>query len=271
MASHIDWSGVTDAIAKAESHGVTVGLSAIAPSPTFSGERFSHNGTRPFVAASTVKIAIMIELFRRVDSGSLDLATRHILTADDKTTGSGVMQHLEPGAALTLGDLAYLMMSISDNTATNLLIDYVDGMDQVNAAMRSLGMATSLLGRKMRGRPPIEGEQESWAVPDEYAVMVAAILENRAASPDSCARMVALLEKQQNDRRIARHLPKTDRPRWGSKTGTLPGVVNDVGFVMTPKGAVVLAVFCEGASDSLAGEEVVGDVSRAVVRAVGTV
>jgi len=269
MAAHIDWSGVTDAIARAEASGCIVGLSAIAPSGISTGDRFSHNGTRPFVAASTVKIAIMIELFRRVDSGSLDLATRHTLTEEDKTNGSGVLLHLQPGASLTLADLAYLMMSISDNTATNLLIDYVDGMDQVNACMRSLGMPTSLLGRKMRGRPPLPGEQESWAVPDEYAVMVAAILDNRAASQAGCAQMVALLEKQQNDRRIARHLPKTDRPRWGSKTGTLPGVVNDVGFVMTPRGPVVLAVFCEGAGDSLAGEEVVGDVSRAVVRAVG--
>lgn len=269
MAAFIDWSGVTDAIARAETAGCIVGLSVIAPSATSMGERFSHNGTRRFVAASTVKIAILIELFRRVDSGSLDLATRHTLTEEDKTNGSGVMLHLKPGAVLTLADLAYLMMSISDNTATNLLIDTVGGMDKVNACMRGLGMATSLLGRKMRGRPPLPGEQESWAVPDEYAVMVAAILENRAASPDSCAQMVALLEKQQNDRRIARYLPRTDRPRWGSKTGTLPGVVNDVGFVMTPRGPVVLAVFCEGAAESLAGEEVVGDVSRAVVRAVG--
>jgi beta-lactamase class A len=264
MAARIDWTGVTETIARAERDGCVVGLAAVTPS----GERYSHNGERRFVAASTVKIAIMIELFRKIDLGQLALSQRHVLKPQDKSTGGGVILHLHDGIEFTLGDLVYLMMSISDNTATNVLIDYT-GMDAVNAAMRSLGMANSVLGRKMRGRPVIAGEQENWAVPDEFAASIAALLENRAASTTSCTLMVALLEKQQNDRRIARHLAKQDRPRWGSKTGTLPGAVNDVGFVMTPKGPVILSVYVENPPDPLAGEEIIGDVSRAVLTAVG--
>jgi beta-lactamase class A len=157
-------------------------------------------------------------------------------------------------------------MAISDNMATNLLIDTV-GQDQVNATMRSLGMPASQLGRKMRGRPVLPGEQENLAVPDEYAAMIAAILANTAASPTACAAMVALLEKQQNDRRLARHLPRTDRPRWGSKTGSLVGVVNDVGFIMTPTGPLVAAVFSEKVADPLAGEAVIGAIARAALAA----
>jgi beta-lactamase class A len=168
---------------------------------------------------------------------------------------------------MTLGDLLYLMMSISDNTATNLLIDVV-GMDAVNAVMADLGMVGSTLGRKMMGVAS-EAGRENWAVADEFAGMVAALFDRRAASAESCARMLAVLELQQNERRIARHLPRENRPRWGSKTGSLEGVCNDVGFVMTPRGPLVLAVFCEAVADPLEGERVIGDVAAAALRCLG--
>ena len=129
-------------------------------------------------------------------------------------------------------------------------------------------MTGSVLGRKARGRPAQPGEGENWAVPGEYAATMRAILDGTAASAAGCAAMVGLLEKQQNDRRLARHLPVVDRPRWGSKTGSLPGVVNDVGFVMTERGPVVMAVFVE-VEDALVGEAVIGEIGRAVLAAVG--
>jgi beta-lactamase class A len=258
-----DWTGVTDAIARAEHGGCVVGAAAIAPS----GERFSHNGERRFLAASTVKIAIMIELFRQIDAGTQSLDHRHILMPADKAGGSGVILHMHDGIEFSVGDLAYLMISISDNTATNLLIDLV-GMDRVNATMRDLGMANSMLGRRMLGRAVAPGGAENWAAPDDYAVVMAALLGNRAASASGCAQMIALLEKQQNDRRIARHLPRQDRPRWGSKTGSLPGAVNDVGFIDTPGGPLAIAVFCEQPPDPHAGEEIIGDIARAALAAV---
>ncbi len=255
-----DWSAVSASIASAEATGATVGVAVISPA----GGRFQHNGARRFAAASTVKIAIMIELFRRIDAGTLDLAQRHSLTEADRAGGSGVLAHLGAGIAPSIGDLAYLMMSISDNTATNLLIDRV-GIPAVNATMRSLGMAESVLGRPMRGRLALPGEQENWALPGEYAEMIAAILSNRAASAAACAQMLGLLEKQQNDRRIARYLPRQDRPRWGSKTGSNTGVVNDVGYIFTKAGPLVVAVFVENPTDPLAGEQIIGEIARSAI------
>ncbi|MCC6717434.1 MAG: serine hydrolase [Acetobacteraceae bacterium] len=255
-----NWSGLAAAIAEQEAAGCTLGVAAIAPDRS----RFAHNGDRRFVAASTVKIAIMLELFRRIDAGTDALEQEHVLREADKATGGGVVKELHAGLAFTVADLCYLMMAISDNTTTNILIDRV-GMAAVNTTMQALGMSGSCLGRKMRGRAVAAGEQENWAVPDEYAALVAAILGGRAASASSCAAMVGQLEKQTNDRRIARHLPRGEgRPRWGSKTGSLPGVVNDVGFVMTSRGPLVLALFCE-IEDPLAGEAALGDVTRAAL------
>ena len=251
MNSSSDWAPVAEVIARAEASGVVLGVSAASTR----GGRFSHNGRRRFVAASTVKIAIMVELFRQVDAGRRSLETGYTLGTGDRATGSGVVAQLHDGIELTLGDLAYLMMSISDNSSTNILIDQL-GQDRVNATMRDLGMTGSTLGRRMRGSHADPAEQENWAVPDDYV---------RAIEATSCGRMLALLETQQNDRRIARHLARVDRPRWGSKTGSLPGVVNDVGFIMTERGPLIMAVFCEAVTDPNDGERIIGDLARALL------
>jgi beta-lactamase class A len=263
-----DWTALAAAIAAEEACGCTLGVSAIAPD----GSGFAHNGARRFVAASTMKIPVMVELFRRIDAGRDSLEHIHVLREEDRATGGGVVKELHAGITFTVRDLCYLMMAISDNSTTNILIDRV-GMAETNALMKGLGMQGSVLGRKVRGRPPIEGETENWAVPDEYAGLIAAIFADKAASPASCAAMIGMLEKQTNDRRIARHLPRPGssggeaRPRWGSKTGSLPGVVNDVGFIMTPAGPLVLAVFCE-IGDPNAGEAAIGAVARAALGCV---
>ena len=260
-----DWTQLSAAIAQASD--AKLGVAVIAPPDGKNGgSRFAHDADRRFVAASTVKIPIMVELFRRIDQGRDSLDHIHVLRAEEKSTGGGVVKELHPGLTFTVADLCYLMMAISDNSTTNILIDRV-GMAETNATMQSLGMTNSVLGRPMRGRPPLSGESENWAVPSEYATLIAALFANTAASPASCAAMIGQLEKQTNDRRIARHLPRTDRPRWGSKTGSLPGVVNDVGFIMTPHGPLILSVYVEIA-DPNAGEAVIGDIARAALAAV---
>ncbi|MDA8048784.1 MAG: class A beta-lactamase-related serine hydrolase [Rhodospirillales bacterium] len=263
IPSSIDWSGVREVIARAERDGAVIGAAIRAPS----GEPFRHNASRRFVAASTVKVPLMIALFREIDAGRRGLSDPYRLANADRALGSGVMLHLHEGIEFTLGDLVYLMISISDNTATNVLIDLV-GMPAVNAVMRDLGMAGSSLERKMQGRAAEPGAAENWAVPEEYAAMLAALLGNRVAAPASCAAMITYLEKQQNERRIARFLPREEKPRWGSKTGSVPGVVNDVGFIETAHGMLILSIFCEKI-DPHSGEEVIGEISRAALAALG--
>lgn len=260
MSHATDWSDVTATIAAAEATGATLGVAAVLPG----GARFAHNGTRRFIAASTVKIPIMIELFRQIDTGAATLDTPHRLLPQEQATGSGVLAQMHAGLDLTLSDLVFLMIAISDNSATNILIDRV-GMAAVNATMAALGMAGSTLGRRMSGVLADVPTLENWAVPDDYARVIETLLNGTAASAASCARMLTLLEAQQNERRIARFLPRQDRPRWGSKTGSLAGVCNDVGFVMTAAGPVVIAVFCADPADPHEGERIIGEVARAVL------
>jgi beta-lactamase class A len=255
----MNWNRVITAVQAAEKHG-TAGVSILGPD----GSRWSNHGGRKFRAASTVKIPLMVEIFRQVDRGERSLDDLHTLTAADKAPGSGVLLHLHDGIEVTLNDLVYLTISISDNTATNILIRYAT-MDAVNAVIAEMGMTGSNLGREMKGRPAQAGETENWATPDDYVTVVQAILSNSAASPASCASMLAMLEKQQNSRRIARFLPVDDSVRWGTKTGSISGVTNDAGFVTTSAGTLVIAVFCEGMPDHHIAEEAIGEITRAAL------
>ncbi len=266
MIAEPDWTELETIVREAEVSGGLVGVAIAGPK----GGTFAHNGDRQFRAASTVKIPLMIEIYRQIDRGERSIDDRYVLRDADRGIGSGVMLHLHEGIELTLGDLIYLMISISDNTATNILIDFA-GMENVNATMQSLGMTGSTLGRKMKGRPAEGDEQENWATPDDYATVVQAILDGQAASAESCVEMVAMLEKQQNKRRISRYLPEADGIRWGTKTGSISGVTNDAGFIMTERGTLLVSVFCEKLADQHVGEKVIGDISRAAMKATGVV
>jgi beta-lactamase class A len=260
---------VEDIVRTAEQSGGVVGVTLVGPD----GDRFTYNGDRRFVAASTMKIPLMIEIFREIDRGERSLDDRYVLRNEDRAVGkghSGVIGYLSEGMEFRLEDLIYLMISISDNTATNVLIDMA-GMDRVNATMQDLGMKNSTLGRKMKGRAAQGDEQENWATPNDYARVVQSLLNHEAASPESCDKMIAMLEKQQNKRRISRYLPEGPDIRWGSKTGGVKGAHSDAGFITTPKGTLIVSVYTENLPDAHVSEEVIGKVSRAAMKATGVV
>lgn len=260
----IHWERVEEAISKAEEAGCSVGVTIIAPHDA----HFSYRGDDLFKSASTIKIAIMVELFRKIDRGEVSLDDTYVLSADDKVPGSGVLQELHDGIELTIGDVVYLMMSISDNPATNILIDLV-GMENVNATMRELGLEESVLGRPMRGRPANEGERENLATPSELAKLMQAILDKTAASEAACTKMIDILEKQQNPRRIGRWVP--EGMRWGSKTGSYDTVANDVGFVATDDGTMIISVFVADLPNMVTGEGVIGEITWSAMVAAGFV
>lgn len=255
-------TALADLLRKGEAGGARIGLAL-----SLDGKMlFAHRADERFISASVVKIAIMAEVFRAADSGVLRLDQPVTVTADMMAPGSGIMNHLAPGYTLQLRDVLYLMMSISDNTATNILIDMA-GMDRINATMQALGMSGSVLGRKMRGRRAIAGEAENIAVPADYDRLIGAIVNGTAASAPACAEMMDLLRGQQNERRLARFLPKG--ADWGSKTGTVEGVVNDAGFLRTAKGTAVLSMFTEGIERMVDAEAVLGDLAQAAFRLAG--
>ncbi len=261
-----DWAAVEALANDAEATGGVVGVAIHGAE----GELFSRHGDRRFRAASTIKVPILIEAYREIERGALTLDDQHTLRDEERIPGSGVLGHLHEGLELTLADLLSLMIAVSDNTATNLVLDRT-GLAAVNSTMELLGMSNSVLGRRILGHLPNPGDPENWATPRDFARAMHAIVANEAAAPESCTRMLETLEQQGEIRRITRFVPAEPDIRWGTKPGDLPGVVNDVGFVSSDLGTLSLAVFCENLPDLDAAERTIGLIAREALSVTGIV
>ena len=112
------------------------------------GETYAFNADDRVRTASTIKIAVMIETFALVNEGKLKWTDEVVLTKEKKVSGSGILFELSDGLHLTLRDAVNLMMMLSDNTATNLVLDVLT-TDAVNARMESLGFKQIKIMRKV--------------------------------------------------------------------------------------------------------------------------
>jgi beta-lactamase class A len=196
------------------------------------GDRIGVNDTLTFPQGSTIKVPLLIELYRQAATGRLDLATRVPVRAADRTGGDGLLQHLGDGTSqLSLGDLAVFMITVSDNTATNLLIDRV-GMDQVNTMLRELGVPQIRIQRKMIRPKDSAAGNENIATPAAAATVMAKIARCELPVPkDRCAELRRLLEIPKGGP-IEASVPEGVRVAW--KPGDIEGVNTMWGLVDLP-------------------------------------
>ena len=191
-----------------------------------SGERFERLPDEIFPLASTIKVAILYELFKQADEGRLNLDEVRALDRRHVVGGSGVLTQLT-APAMPLRDYAILMVVLSDNTATNLLIDAV-GMENVTRRMNALGMKTLLLRRKMIDAEAARRGDENVGTPNDVARLLTAIYRSEGLTKASSDAIIEILRK-----------PKASALRDGvpgnvpvaNKTGTLEGVAADAGIV----------------------------------------
>ena len=254
-----DWTPVVERVARWSGSG-EMGVSIA----SLSGATWEVEADRRFVAASTIKIPVMIALHRQFDAGRRTSLDR-IALGPERTPGSGVLQHMHDGMELTLDDLCTLMIAISDNTATNLLTELV-GFDEVNATIGDLGMTNSTMGRLMLGHRASQSTSENWVSASDLTTAVRAILGGTAAGAASCRRMKTMLTRQDQCRRITRYAPET--AVWGSKPGSLAGIVNDAGFIETSRGAAVISVCTEGFARDHEAELACAEIAAAALSAL---
>jgi len=196
------------------------------------GERIGVNDTLTFPQGSAIKIPLLIELYHQDDAGVLKLSTRVPVRLADRTGGSGLLQNLGDGTSeLSLGDLAMFMITVSDNTATNMLMDRV-GIDKVNATTRALGVPEVKLQRKMiRPRDSYAGN-ENIATPSAAATIMAKIAKcELPMSKERCGELRRLLEIPKGGP-IEASVPEGVRVAW--KPGDIEGVNTAWGLVDLP-------------------------------------
>ena len=231
------------------------------------GETIAVAADERFPTASAIKTAVMVEVFHQVAAGRIRKDQLVTLRGDAKVGGSGVLQALRTGGRYAVSDLLYLMIALSDNTATNLLIGLV-GTRAVNERMAAYGLPHTRLYRPTfrGGHPEAFPEEErefglGSSTPRETALLMAAIARGAAVSPGASAEMAALLGQQQNHDMIPRLLPLDANVTYAGKSGQddekLPdadgrkGAIRvDSGIVSTPGGRYVVAIFARRGRDA---------------------
>ncbi len=194
-----------------------------------SGERIERRGDAAFPTASTIKIAILYELFAQAQEGRIRLDEVRPIDAATRVAGSGILQYLD-APALTLADYATLMIMLSDNSATNVLIDAV-GMDAVNRRMRGLGLERIWLQRRMIDLDAARQGRENLASACDLARLLQAIQAGTGLTPQARDAMLAILRKPK-DTAFTRAVP--EGVPIASKPGGLEGVAVDAAYVALP-------------------------------------
>lgn len=214
-----------------------------------SGERFGVNDGLVFPQGSAIKIPILIELFRRVDRGDLRLSDRIAVRAADQVGGSGLLQYFADGESeLSLHDLAVPMIVLSDNTATNLLIDRL-GMDRVSQTMAELGAPQTRLKRKMIRPAESAKGNENVSTPREAAdLMVRLARCDLPMSPRSCAEVKRILEIPKAGA-FREPIPSAVPVAW--KPGGIEGVQTAWALVGVPGASYAIAVMVNYGSDDI--------------------
>lgn len=224
------------------------------------GERFGVNEQFTFPQGSAIKIPILITLYAQAKAGALRLEDRLPVRSQDLTAGSGVAQYFAADhSMLSLHDLAVLMVVLSDNTATNMLIDRL-GMATVNATMRSLGLTEIALQRKMIRPKESAAGLENIATPAAAATLMHMIHRcDLPVTPEGCASLRAILEIPK-DGALPSALPSDLRVAW--KPGSVEGVETAWGLVALPGNPYVVTVMVTY-SDAGAATQAIQEVSRA--------
>lgn len=225
-------------------------------------ESYASNADTAMPTASAAKVFILMTYAWQCVDGKLDPDTRREIRPGDRVRGSGVLRYCRPGLAPTLQDLAYLMMTVSDNLATNLLLDVVGGARAVNEALRSLGLG----GAEILGPIQFEKFDELFArstpraLGEAYAVL--AEPESRGFPAAAAPLCLDVLRRNQSLSGLPRYLPWNEHAvDFGvelpvtiyGKTGSMPRVQTDAGLFVTPTSRFVLAVMCDGFDDLRSG------------------
>ena len=215
-----------------------------------SGDRIAHLERETFPTASTIKLAIVYELFKQVAEGRIRLDETLVLDRARAVGGTGVLFQLGT-PTLSIRDYATLMVIVSDNTATNVLIDRL-GMQNIGARMQSLGLGATKLRRHMMDTAAARRGDENVSTPDEIVRLLQAIEKDE---PDA----VALLKKPKESR-LRRGLPPGVEA--ADKPGELDGVRVDAGIVFAKNRPYALCVMAAFLNDEKEGERAIEEMSR---------
>lgn len=221
------------------------GVAGIGVRNLATGESLSIRGGETFPSASLIKVSVLVGLLDEVRRGTMRLDERTGMIARDRVGGSGTLRFMESGLNPTLGDLAWLMITVSDNTATNLILDKV-GIRATWAKMDSLGLPNTRIHSKTFLRATSVAMDSSVkyglgkTTPDETVRLFALLHEGRAVSPALDSLALAMLRDNQDASKLVRWLPESVAA--AHKSGDVDQARNDCGILYGPRAPVAVCV-----------------------------
>lgn len=218
------------------------------------GQAFALRADEPVRTASTIKLPILCGVAAEVAAGRASWDERLTLRGADKVSGSGVLTEFSDGTTFSLAELANLMIVVSDNTATNLILERVPG-DRVNAFLDTLGLTRTRTLRKIRGDGTDLKAPSGWSaagrLPENqrYGIGVSTTREmvrllelleqGKVVDAEASARVIATLKRQQFKDGIGR---RAEGFEVASKSGSLDALRSDVGIAYTKGGRIAMAI-----------------------------
>ncbi len=222
------------------------------------GWTFQVNPDLLFPAASMVKVPIMAACLKAAEEGQLSLADNMKLKRSDKAGGSGVLRTRASGSAYTIEQLVELMITYSDNTAANMLIDLL-GFDYLNRTFREMGLQQTNLSRKMMDFRSRDRGIENYTSAREMADILEKIYSRGCVCPSVSEKSLEFLKSQKVNDRIPRLLPKNTIV--AHKTGLERLVCHDAGIVFTGNGDFLISVFTKTTSGPRTAKRFISSVS----------
>ena len=228
-----------------------------------SGHSIVHGPDKRFPSASMVKVPIMAACYKAAAEGRISLTDVVILKRTDQVRGSGTLRTTPPGTSVTVEKLIELMITDSDNTAANMLIDLL-GFDYIGVAFKGFGLDQTNLSRKMMDFRSRARGIENYTTPREMAVILEKMYRGTCVSPEASERCLACLKAQKVNDRIPRYLPRT--VPVAHKTGLENKVCHDAGIVFTDKGDVLICILTDGDTGATIAKRMIARISALVYK-----
>lgn len=222
------------------------------------GEYVGLSDQSSVAAASTIKVPILAAFFEAVDAGDIRLDEILVMEETHKVGEAGLMQYQPVGSEYTALETAINMMTISDNTATNMIIDRLGGMEVLNQKFRRWGLRNTLVRNPL---PDIEGTNKT--SPRDMVDLLSKIHQGGFLSMTSRDRLLRIMIQTENNSLLPKGLGS--EAVIAHKTGTLNIMLADVGIVDIPNGKrYVLAILAERTDGDPAAESMIQEMSRQV-------
>ena len=226
------------------------------------GETCGYQPDIPLVAASVIKLPILVEAFRQARDGLLSMDESVSIRPEQKMPSCGALTYLHDGLTVTLRDLCALMIIVSDNTATNILIRRL-GMENINAGMRALGLEKSTLRRLLFDMEASGRGLENTVTAEEMGRLLELLYRGECVSPQADGEMLSILRDQQLNGKMPFFLHDLE---IAHKTGEDDGITHDVGIVYAAHPLILC--FASNHTDVPAFERFIQDAARDFVREV---